>query len=101
MRRRYLAVKIVCQEEVSEEEFMEAVWTAILQLFGEYGASKTGLVLIEFNQKKRWAVLRCSHKAVEMVRAAVASVTKINQKPAVLHVIRISGTIKALHKTFI
>jgi ribonuclease P/MRP protein subunit POP5 len=101
MRRRYLAVKIVCQEEVSEEEFMEAVWTAVLQLFGEYGASKTGLVLIEFNQKKRWAVLRCSHKAVEMVRAAVASVTKINQKPAVLHVIRISGTIKALHKTFI
>jgi len=101
MRRRYLAVKIACEEEVSEEEFMEAVWTAVLQLFGEYGASKTGLVLIEFNQKKRWAVLRCSHNAVEMVRAAVASVTKINQKPTVLHVIRISGTIKALHKTFI
>lgn len=100
MRRRYLAIKIVSQEKVSEKEFFDAVWTAVLRLFGEYGASKTSLAIIEFNGRDGWAVLRCSHEAVEIVEAAVASVREINQQPAVLHVLRVSGTLKALRKTF-
>lgn len=98
MRRRYLAIKIVCPEKVSERDFFDAIWMAILHLFGEYGASKTNLALIEFNSKDGWAILRCSHETLENVKAAIASITKISQNPTCLHVMRVSGTIKSCIK---
>jgi len=33
-----------------------------------------------------------------MIRAALASITEIRNKPAAVHVLKVSGTIKALHK---
>jgi len=77
---------------------MDAVWKAVLQLFGEYGASQINLSLIEYNSQKNFAIMRCSHMAVEMVRASVASITEMNQKPAVIRVLGVSGTLKALRK---
>jgi len=77
---------------------MDAVWDAVLQLFGEYGASRANLTLIEYDQQKSCAVVRCSNKALEMVRASVASITKIDEKPVAIHVLRVSGTLKSLRK---
>ena len=47
MRRRYLALKIECTQKIDEEDLKTAVWNAVSRLFGEYGASRAGLVLIE------------------------------------------------------
>ncbi|MDI6691316.1 MAG: Rpp14/Pop5 family protein [Candidatus Bathyarchaeota archaeon] len=98
MRRRYLALKIDSDETFSSKDFMDAVWSAISKLYGEYGASQTGLALIDYDVEKGFAVLRTSHTAVKMVRIALASITKIGIKPATIHVLTVSGTIKALHK---
>jgi len=57
-----------------------------------------GLFLVQFDKEKKEAVLRCSHKALDLVHASVASISKIKDKPATVHVLRISGTIKALSK---
>jgi len=101
VRRRYLAFKIVSEGTVTEGELTKALWDAVLRLFGEYGASQTGLLLVEHSEERNYAVLRCRHKALELVRASVASITELKGKPAVLHVIGISGTLKALHKKFL
>ncbi len=98
VRRRYLALKVVCERSVNGRDVMGAIWNAVLQLFGEYGASQASLSLIEFNPQKNCAVVRCSRTAVDMVRASVASVTKINEKPVVIHVLGVSGTLRALRK---
>ena len=98
VRPRYLAMQVDSDESFEEDDVKDAVWNAILQLFGEYGASKAGLFLISYEKQKKQAVLRCSHKALPMVHAAVASITKIKNKPATLHVSKISGTLKALSK---
>lgn len=97
-RRRYLALKIDSDETFSSGELMDAVWNAVLKLYGEYGASRSGLKLIGYDAEKGLAVIRTLHTTVEMVRAALASITKIRDKPAVIHVLTISGTIRALHK---
>ena len=97
-RRRYLALKFVSEQPVNGRDAMDAVWKAVLQLFGEYGASQASLSLIEFNSQKNYAIVRCSHTAVEMVRASVASITEINEKPAAIHVLGFSGTLRALRK---
>ncbi|MCK5562536.1 hypothetical protein KAI30_00055 [Candidatus Bathyarchaeota archaeon] len=98
MRKRYLAFKVVSEQPVSKGDVADAVWNAVLRLFGEYGASQANLALIEYDQEKSWGIIRCSHRAVEMVRASIASVTEINEKPVAIHVLRVSGTLKALRR---
>lgn len=76
----------------------EALWGAVLRLFGEVGVSQAGLYLVEFDAEKMSAVLRCSHKALPSVRAAISSVTKIGGQPAAIHVSRVSGSLKTLRR---
>jgi len=98
VRRRYLALKIVSRQPVNGGDIMDAVWKAVVQLFGEYGASQAGLSLIECNSQKNYAIVRCSHTAADMVRASVVSITEIKEKPAAIHVLGVSGTLRALRK---
>jgi len=98
VRRRYLALRVDCEEPPDSSAVSEAVWNAVLRLFGEVGASQAGLYLVKYDEKKRLGVLRCSHKALPMVRAAIASITRIGNAPAAVHVIRVSGTLKALSR---
>jgi len=98
MKQRYLALRIESTESLDEGDVRDAVWTAVDQLFGEYGASQAGLFLVQYDRQRKEAVLRCSHKALRMVHASIASVTKMKDKPATTHVLRISGTLRALGK---
>jgi ribonuclease P/MRP protein subunit POP5 len=98
VRRRYLAIKFVSEQAFTERAVMNAIWKAILRLFGEYGASQTELNLVEADPQSNYAVVRCSHRYHERTRASIASITEINGKPAVVHVIGVSGTLKALRK---
>lgn len=98
VRRRYLAIKVLSEQSISKRDIVDVVWNAVLQLFGEYGASQTNLTFIEYNSEKSWGIVRCSHRALEMVRASVASVTEINGKPVAIDVLGVSGTLKALRK---
>lgn len=98
MRRRYLALKIECTQKIDEEDLKTAVWNAVSRLFGEYGASRAGLVLIEYDETKNYAVWRCENVALELARASLASITEINSKPAMIHVSGVSGTLKSLRR---
>jgi RNase P/RNase MRP subunit POP5 len=98
VRRRYLALQVDSVESFSSSELMNAVWNAVVKLYGECGASQAGLSLISCEPQERVAVVRVGHKAVDMVRASLASITSIAGKPAAVHVLRVSGTIKALRK---
>jgi ribonuclease P/MRP protein subunit POP5 len=98
MRKRYLALRVESDQHFNERDLMDAVWNAVLQLFGEYGASQTNLRLIKYDLERNYMVVRCSHLALENVRASIASITEIQGKPAVIHVMGVSGTLKGLRK---
>ena len=98
IKRRYLLVQIAGPETIDERAFMDAIWDAVLQLFGEYGASQTNLILMKHSLKPNHAVLRCSHKALGMVKASLASVTQMNGRPVALRVLGVSGTLKGLRR---
>jgi RNase P/RNase MRP subunit POP5 len=82
----------------NRREFMDAVWGAVTRLFGEYGASMTGLALIDYDVEGRTAVLRTSLETLSLVRASLASIASLAGSEAAVHVLAVSGTIKALHK---
>lgn len=77
---------------------MNSVWRHLTQLYGEYGASMANLALIEYVPKKGFAVLRCGSKVLFMVRAALATIKSIEEVPVAVHVLAVSGTLKALKR---
>lgn len=98
VKRRYVALSIDCSEPCRSSEFMDAVWSSVSKLYGEHGASKVNMRLISFDDEKKSAVIRVNHTSVELVRTATAAMTKVGNKPAAVHVLTVSGTLKALHK---
>ena len=97
VKRRYLAMQLECEAMPEEREFIDAVWAAVTKLYGEVGASLTGLALIEFGVERKVAVLRVSLASLGMVRASLAAVTNIAGREASVHVLGVSGTLKALY----
>ena len=97
VKRRYLALQLDCEIVGSEREFIDAVWAAVTKLYGEVGASTTGLCLINFDVERKIAVIRTSLAALNIVKASVAAITSIFGKDAVVHVLAVSGTLKALY----
>ena len=97
-RRRYLVLKVVSEQLLNGREVLNTVEASVLMLFGEYGVSQANLRIIDYDLQRSQSVIRCSHKALEKVRASIASITEINGKIAAIHVVGVSGTLKALSK---
>ena len=97
VKRRYIALRLECDGLPSEREFMDAVWAAVTKLYGEVGASLTGLSLINFDGERKVFVVRTSLVSLAMVRASLATVTAVAGKVASLNVLAVSGTLKALY----
>lgn len=93
-------MQIDSNEVYTSKEFMDVVLGAVLKLYGEYGASNAILTLIDYDMEKKFAIIRTLNKTVNMVRASIASIMMICKKPAAIHILAVSGTIKALHKKF-
>lgn len=97
VKRRYLALQLECEVLPTEREFVDAVWASITRLYGEVGASQTGLALIDFDFERGVAVIRVSLASLNLARAALASITSLVGKEGSVQVLSVSGTIKALY----
>ncbi len=96
MRRRYIAVQIDSENAIDGRDFYDAVWNSILRLFGEHVASQTALSLIGFDPQANQATMRCSHTALDPVRAAIVAVSEIRNERIIPQILLVSGTLKAL-----
>ena len=97
VKRRYLALKVDCEMLPTERELIDALWSSVSKLFGEVGASQTGLALINLDVETRVAVVRVSLATLDMARASFAAITSLSGKEASVHVLTVSGTLKALY----
>jgi len=97
VKQRYIALQVECKVMPTEREFIDAVWTAVTRLYGEVGASQTGLSLIDTDAERKVAVIRVSLAALKMVRASLAAITSVAGEEASVQVISVSGTLKALY----
>ena len=98
-RKRYLAVEIITESDVSREEFIREIFAATGSLYGDIGSSECGLRLLDFGEQK--GIIRCSHMMTERSRAALATITSIGGQRAIVHVLGISGTVKGATQKYI
>ncbi len=100
VKRRYLALRLDADFVPGEAEFLDAVWGAVTRLYGESGASRASLALISYDSEARAAVLRANLEVVDDVRTALATITSVSGRAIAVHVLAVSGTIRALHGNF-
>ena len=96
IKRRYLALQLETESLPTEREFIDAVWASISKLYGEVGASTTGLSLIKFDAERKIAVIRVSLASLGMVRASLVCMTGVAGRGVAVHVLGVSCTLKAL-----
>ena len=97
-KRRYLALQLEVEGVPSEREIMDAIWISVTKLYGEVGASLTGLALMNFDAERKIVVIRTSLESLLTVRASLAAIVNFGGKNVSLHVLAVSGTLKALYK---
>ncbi len=96
VKRRYLALQLEMEGLPSERDLLDALWVSVVRLYGEVGASLTSLALISLDASRKVAVVRASLETLGMVRASFACITSVAGREAGVHVLAVSGTIKAL-----
>jgi RNase P/RNase MRP subunit POP5 len=94
--RRYLAVKIVSDTSPAREKLLQNIEDSLRRLFGECGLVGASPHLVMYDPERMIAIVRCSNKWVEGLRAALALVTRCNGQQLALFVVRSAGTIRTL-----
>ena len=97
VKRRYLAVQLDCEGVPGERDFLDAVWFSLTRLFGEVGASQSGLALISYDLERKRAVFRVNLVCLMKLRSSLAAVNSVTGTSVALHVLAVSGTLKALY----
>ncbi len=100
IKRRYLAVQFDCEGAPVERDLIDAVWFSLTRLYGEVGASQSGLALIAYDVEHKIAVIRVNLVCLMQLRASLAAITSVAGACVSLHVLAVSGTLKALYSGF-
>lgn len=95
-RVRYIAIHI--HENMNREMFETLFLDTLKHLYGEIGLGSIWLKIIEYHEKSNTAIIRVDHRHVDHIRLAV-SLFPYSGNKIQAHVIKISGTIKALRKS--
>lgn len=101
-RQRYIAYHVISQKPIEFSGLVNAIWYSLLTTLGELGTAQAYVWIIRnaYDEKKQIGLIRCSHVAVEHVRAALALVQRIEDVQIIIRVLGISGTIKGARKKF-
>ncbi|MFX1511271.1 MAG: Rpp14/Pop5 family protein [Promethearchaeota archaeon] len=100
-RTRYLVIAYLGPNVLTDQQLWTSISRSLLRLYGEQGAARTGLYLIEHDSEKQQAILRATNKSINMVRATLCSIIEINGETILLFVTNVSGTIKGAKKKII
>lgn len=102
MRKRYVVFKIE-GGKFKFRQVSQAILNQCLQLYGEVGASRLRLWVLEdlFDEENQKGVIVCSHLKVPEIRAALALIREIGDKKVIFHTLGITGTIKSAKNKFL
>lgn len=97
-KSRYIAFEIIIEGETPLEviSVFNSISRSILSLYGEVEASQSGIWLIEYEPETCHGILRCTSKSLDNVQTAMAVVSRIDDRQAIIRLLKTSGTIRSL-----
>ena len=95
-KRRYIAFELI-----GGASKMDISWTINHVLYAfKPEVDKTMLKLVLYDMNSRRGLLRCNHRQVNEVKAAMLSIKEIGGEKASLKILGVSGTMKAAKRKF-
>jgi ribonuclease P/MRP protein subunit POP5 len=99
-KKRYIAFEAACENgPVDRKALLDEIFFATQMLLGDTGSSEIGYRLMDFNGSR--GIMKVNLNAVEMARAAMATVCSIKGSRATIQVLGVSGTIRAAIEKYI
>jgi ribonuclease P/MRP protein subunit POP5 len=98
-QKRYLAFEVISENPVSRESFLHELFPAASSLLGDLVSSHCEIRLLDFNYP--FGILRCLRGSEELTRTVLCIITSINGNPVLIHVLGVSGTIRAATEKYI
>ncbi len=101
-KRRYIAFKINSEEKVEFGDLINALWSSILNLFGEVNTGDIDFWLVKdaWEKKSQRGLVKCNHKHVSKVRLAMALIERIGDSKVSIQSLGVSGTMKSAKKKY-
>ncbi len=93
-RNRYLVFEVVSDRTPGRKDVVDSIWATVLRLYGEVGASRTSMWVMDYDRKKKKGVVKVNHGGVETVRSAIAAADGVGGGKAVFNVLKVAGTLK-------
>lgn len=93
-RNRYLNFRIVSDIPISRKDAVDAIWSSFVSMWGQVGASKTGMWVMDYIPQTKNGIVKVNHNSVKQLRSAISSVTAISGARARIDVKRSSGTLR-------
>lgn len=97
-RVRYITIRFIGSQEVSEKDAWFIVATEVKRLFGVTGATKVGLYLSYFDSESQGGIFRVSHKAIQQVRAALCFIHSHHSQPLFVYSEQLTGSLRKAKK---
>ena len=95
-KSRYFLIKVLSEGLITEEALRNSIITSIINLNGDIGLAKAEIHLIKYDEKTSYGIVRCDRNSTNQVRAAIAMISRIREKPSSIHIYAVSGTSKKL-----
>ena len=98
-KKRYISFKIIYPEELSNNEVVQIVRSAIINYYGIWGCSRSNPWLISYNHPK--GLLKVQRDEVDFVKSALITFNEYKDKPINIIVLGVSGSIKKSREKFL
>jgi ribonuclease P/MRP protein subunit POP5 len=99
-KKRYIAFEVTCENgPVDRKALLDEIFFATQTLLGDAGSSEIGYRLMDFNGSR--GIMKVNLNAVELARAAMATVCAIKGNRAGITVLGAAGTINAATEKYI
>jgi ribonuclease P/MRP protein subunit POP5 len=93
-RNRYITFEVSSDSLLERKPVVDAIWATLLRLFGEVGAAKTSLWVMDWEKEKKRGIIKVNHKNVKTLRQSMALIKEIDGKKASINTLTTSGTLK-------
>lgn len=100
-KKRYVGFKVYSNEPIARDEVVRAMWRETVGFLGENVTSELDLWVLDYDETRQVGFLVCSHKQVDKVKACLTLVNSAKGKKLMVHVLGVSGTVKALNRKFL
>jgi RNase P/RNase MRP subunit POP5 len=93
-RVRYINIRFIGSQIISEKDAWFLVATEVKRLFGVIGAAGVGLYLSYFDSETQGGIFRTSHDSVHIVRGAICHIQTYRSQKMFVYSDNLTGSLK-------